>query len=185
MTRVGPIGPLIPPMIWIVDVPTRAEDISKRHHNRIVKEALRNTMARFHAEKIPDRFKQSARQRLDHAPRSERYKRYKRRKFRSTIDLVKTGRTQRWMTRAFKLRVGGTASGNNLKANLILTFPFKGGSGRFKKRTHQAVNIANMILEIQRFANEEPAILAAWFKEEYMKLADEFRSTRKRIRIQG
>ena len=183
MTRVGSIGPLLPPMIWVIETPTRPEDIAKRHHNRIAKQAVRNTMERFHREKVPDRFKQDARRRFKHFERSPKYKKFKLRRHQSTIDLVKTRRTKNWMTRAYKLRVGGSAGGGNLKATLILTFPFKGGSGRFKRRTRQSDKIGQMILEIQRFAADEPAILAEWFKEEYMKLVENFRSTRKRTRI--
>lgn len=177
------IGPLLPPFLWVIETPSRPEDLAKRHHNRLSKEALKNTIERFHRELFPDRFRQDARQKFDHFPRSPKYQKYKLRRYRSTIDLVKTGRTQRWMTRAYKLRIGGTAERGNLKATLTMNFPFKGGSGRFKKVTRQSQVIQKMILELQRFANHEPEILARWFKEEYMKLVDNFRSTRKRKRI--
>ncbi len=183
MTRVGTIGPLIPPMIWIIDIPTRAEDIAKRHHNRLAKAAIRDVMERFHREKVPDRFKQNARQRFKHFDRSPKYKKFKLRRHGSTRDLVKTGRTERWMTRAYKLTISGNATSGNLKANLSMRFPFKGGSGRSKKRTRQSDKMQKMIREIQRFADDEPALFATWLKEAYMKRVESFRSTRKRTRI--
>jgi hypothetical protein len=40
-----------------------------------------------------------------------------------------------------------------------------------------------MIIELQRFDEEDPKLLAAWFKELYMKKVDEHRARRKRVRI--
>lgn len=177
------IGPLLPPTVMILDIPTRPEDIAKRHHNRIVKDAAREMMERKHAKHTPEHFKQTNRRKYDHKPRSEKYKRTKLRQGRGITDLVYRGRTRSWMTRAYKLRMGGNAEAGTLNARLIYTFPFRGGTGRFRRRTHQSVNIQQMIKELQSFAPEEIPQLAEWFREAYMKGVEKFRAGRKRKRI--
>jgi hypothetical protein len=107
-------------------------------------------------------------------------------RYHSGIDMVKTGRTKRWMTSAYRLSVGGTAVANTLTAVLKLTFPFKGGSGRFRKwRGKPAIKIRRLILEMQRFAPDEPELLAGWFLEEYMRQVEEFRRGRQRKRVRS
>ena len=177
------IGPLLPPTVMVLDIPTRPEDIAKRHHNRIVKDAAREMMERKHEKHTPEHFKQTNRRKYNHKPRTEKYKRSKLRQGRGATDLVYRRRTQQWMTRAYKLRMGGNAEAGTLNAKLIYTFPFKGGTGRFKKRTRQAVGIEQMIKELQTFAPDETPQLAEWFLEAYMKGVEKFRGGRKRKRI--
>ena len=98
--------------------------------------------------------------------------------------VVKRGRTRQWMLSAYKLRIGGVAAAHTLTANMILTFPFKGGSGRFRKpQARGAITIEQMIRELQRFADDEPRMMAIWFREAYMRQVDAFRSNRKRLRV--
>lgn len=187
MQRVGPIGPLLPPIIFVIEIPTRPEDIAKRHHNKIVREAMQKTAEKHHAKHVPDHFKATNRQRYKHAPRGERYKKYKVKRYGSRTDLVKTGRTKDWMTRAYKIRIGGNAEAGTTKATLILTFPFKGGTGRFKdptnfKAAQAQKTIMQMKGEIETFADDEKARLAEWFGEFYMQGVEKFRGGRKRFR---
>lgn len=178
---------LIPPLVFVLDLPTRPEDISKRHHNRIVKDAARRMMERHHDENIPKHFKRDARRRYGYAPRNPKYTRWKQRKYGTGgLDMVKRGRTRQWMTSAYKLRMGGNAEAGTLKAQLILTFPFKGGSGRLRQPGGRGgIVIQQLIKEMQRFANDEPALLAGWFQEEYMRGVEQFRGNRKRVRKGG
>lgn len=181
------IGPLLPPMVFVIDIPTRPEDIAKRHHNKIVREAMQKTAEKHHAKHVPDHFKATNRQRYSHAPRSDRYKKYKLRKYHSRTDLVKTGRSKDWMTRTYKLRIGGNAESGTTKATLILTFPFKGGTGRFKdaqtfKAAQAQRTIQQMIKEMETFAADEKPRLAQWFLDFYMAGVEKFRHGRKRIR---
>lgn len=178
---------VLPNWIWVIEVPERAHDLATRYHNKYAKEAIRETMEKWHghgSKGFQKHYRRDARERYNHFPRTEKYKRYKARRFKSTLDHVKTGRSKRRMTTQYKFRAGGSASGGNLSATLILTFPFKGGTGRFRKEgTHQQFTIEKMILELQRFDEEDPKNLAQWFKEAYMKKVEQHRSKRKRIRI--
>ena len=181
------IGPLLPPMIFVIEIPTRPEDIAKRYHNKIVREAMTATAEQHHKKHVPDHFKATNRQRYNHAPRSKKYLAYKIKRFRHRTDLVLTGRTKDWMTRAYKLRIGGNAEAGTTKATMILTFPFKGGTGRFKdpqtfKAAQAQKTIQMMIREMETFADDEKKRLADWFLEYYMRGVEKFRSGRKRIR---
>lgn len=187
MQRVGPIGPLLPPIIFVIEIPTRPEDIAKRHHNKIVREAMQKTAEKHHAKHTPEHFKATNRQKYNHKPRSAKYMKYKLKRFRHRTDLVLTGRTKDWMTRAYKIRVGGNAEAGTTKATLILTFPFKGGTARFKDptsfRAAQAQKtIMQMKGEIETFADDEKTKLTEWFGEFYMKEVEKYRGGRKRIR---
>lgn len=186
----------LPKTIWIIDVPTRPDDLAKRWHNKFAKDALRETLERWH--KSPQGFKKhyrrDARQRYNHFPRSDKYKRFKARKYHSTIDHIKTGRSKHNMEHGGKVTISGTAEGKNLSATLTLRFPFKGGTGRARqnrrnnrfsvlKPTQQMVSIQKMIIELKRMDSEDPPLLARWFFEAYMKKVRDFRSNRKRIRV--
>lgn len=177
---------LFPNFIWVIEVPERPGDLARRYHNKYAKEALGEAVEKWHQHKqgFGEHFKQGNRQKFNHAPRTEKYKRYKLRRYRSIVDLIKTGRTQRRMLSQWKLRLGGSATGGNLNVTLVLTFPFKGGTGSFRKEgTHQQVTIENMIKELQRFDEDDPVLLAQFFGEFYWKKVESHRSTRKRIRI--
>lgn len=185
----------LPNFIWTIEVPERPADLAKRYHNQYAKEALREAIATWHESKqgFPKHFKRDARERYQHFPRDPKYKKFKARKYKSTVDLIKTGRTQRRMLSQYQMRAVGSAEGKNLNATLILTFPFKGGTGRFrndikrsKERQQQAVQnqqwIMRMKTELQRFDQDDPVLLAKWFGEFYMDKVNAHRAGRKRIR---
>lgn len=177
---------LIPQFSYLVEWP---QDIPERQHNVFAKQALRETLERYHRDRnaFPRKFKRGNRQLYGFQPRQEAYVKYKQKRWRQGgMDMVKRGRTRAWMNMAYKLRLGGTAVAKTLSATLVTTFPFKGGSGRFRKpQSRQAITIERMIQELQRFADDEPRLMAMWFYEAYMRQATEYRRTRKRIRIRG
>jgi hypothetical protein len=177
---------LIPKFVWVIDVPERSADLARRWHNKYAKEALRETIEKWHGHErgFKKHYRRDARQRYRHWPRTPRYLKYKQRKFKSTVDQVLTGRSRRKMTSEWRIRLGGSAEGKNLSGTLILRFPFKGGTGRFRHaNTHQAVTIDRLIIELQRFDEEDPGLLANWFLEAYMKKVNAHRAGRKRIRV--
>jgi len=175
---------LLPTFFYVFEWPN---DISDRRHNQFAKIAMRKVMERHHAEHVPRHFKRENARLYDHLPRKPKYVRYKQRRWgQGGMDLVKRGRTRQWMTSAYKLSVGGTAVARTLNATLKLTFPFKGGSGRFRKaQSRGSVTIQQMIAEMERFANDEPRKLAEWFLRYYMEQVEQFRATRKRRRTKG
>lgn len=177
---------LFPNFVWVIEVPQRSADLARRHHNKYAKEALGEAVEKWHQHKqgFPEHFTRAAREKFNHFPRTARYKRYKQRRYHSTIDLVKTGRTKRRMLSQWKLRLGGSATGGNLNVTLVLSFPFKGGTGSFRKEgTTQSVTIEKMITELQRFDEDDPELLAKFFGEAYWKRVEQHRASRKRIRI--
>jgi hypothetical protein len=185
----------LPKTVWLIEVPERAEDIAKRWHNKYAKDALRETVERWHGHErgFKKHWRRDARQRYNHFPRSEKYKKMKARVYHSTVDLIKTGDTKEKMTHEYKITASGTAEGRTLRASLILRFPFKGGTGRFRKprrptraslRAWAAIEtIQKMKIELQRMDEEDPELLAKWFLEAYMKKCRDHRASRKRIRI--
>lgn len=205
------IKDVLPKTIWVIDVPERPADLAKRYHNKYAKESLRETVDKWHGhhEGFRKHFRRDARERYNHFPRSEKYKRAKARgvkvdgrKYYSTTDLIKTGRTREQMLGKNKITVGGTAEGKNLRATLTLRFPFKGGTGRFRSLAvpknlaqmikqnkittaviHQALTIQKMRIELERFDEEDPRLLAQWFLELYMDKVRNHRGGRKRVRI--
>ena len=205
------ITEILPKTIWIIDVPMRQEDMAKRYHNKYAKEALRETLDHWHGapQGFRKHFQRDARERYHHFPRSEKYKRAKARgikvegkRYYSTVDLIKTGRTKELMLHNKRITVSGTADGKNLRGTIILRFPFKGGTGRFRnpsvpknlvqlikqdqlreKVIHQALTIQKMRIELERFDEEDPKLLARWFLERYMKKVAAHRGGRKRVRI--
>jgi hypothetical protein len=92
------------------------------------------------------------------------------------------------MENQYRLRIGGTAANNNLTANLILRFPFKGGTGKFYSRprgnrgTRAVITIQQMIKEMQAIHRDEVPKIAKWFHYEYMRLVENHRANRKRLR---
>lgn len=185
-TRVGSASNYIPQFAFLLEWP---EDISDRRHNQFAKQAMRVTLEKYHASKTGFRrhFTREGRRLYDYQPRKVQYEQWKQKKYgNGSIDMVKTGRTRQWMQSAYRLTVGGTAANRSLNGTLKLTFPFKGGSGRFRKaQSRGAITITRLILEMQRFADDEPRQLAADFHAEYMRQVDEFRRGRKRIRIRS
>lgn len=185
----------LPNFIWVIEVPERPSDLAKRWHNKYAKEALREAVEKWHGDKqgFAKHFRRDARERYQHFPRAEKYKQFKARKYKSTVDLIKTGRTKTRMLSQWKMQAGGSAEGGNLSATLILTFPFKGGTGRFRNDIQRSANrqrqaelnqrwILRMRTELQRFDEQDPLLLADWFKQFYMKKVDAHRAGRKRLR---
>lgn len=174
---------LVPRFAFLFEWP---EDISDRRHNVIAKEAMREVMQKYHDDKraFPRKFTRAGRKLYGYKPRNVKYERYKQQKYGTgSIDMVKRGRTRQWMTSAYRLTVGGTAAARTLNATLKTTFPFKGGSGSFRKsKARGALTIQQMIMELQRFADDEPRLMAQWFHEAYMRQVDQFRANRKRVR---
>lgn len=187
---------LFPNFIWVIDVPQRPGDLARRHHDRIAKEALREAVTKYHdvKEGFEKHWRRDARERYNHRPRDPKYLRWKQRRFKSSVDIKKSGRTERKMLSEWKLAAGGNASDKTLSVTLIVRFPFKGGTGRFRKdiarnpmRRDQAKQnqewILQMAKELQRFDEQDPVNLAKWFGEFYWRGVNAFRSGRKRIRI--
>lgn len=203
---------LLPKTIWIIDVPERPADLAKRYHNKYAKDALRDTLAWWHkhADGFRDHFERDNREKFRHFPRTEKYKRAKARgvlvegkRYYSTVDLVKTGRTKEKMLKEAKITASGTAEGKTLTGNIILRFPFRGGTGRFRRLhrvpqnlnqlirqnkvrdeiMHQAVTIQKMRIELERFDEGDPRLLAERFLREYMQRVEAHRGGRKKIKI--
>jgi hypothetical protein len=103
-----------------------------RIHNRAAKDALRKEGEHHHKERMPGHFKRSAHAKYGYKQRSPAYIRKKARRWRSTLDLVKTGRLRDEITKTPPvIRVGGKAAddeGNTGNLRLTLTMPFHVGA---------------------------------------------------------
>jgi len=106
--------------------------------------------------RIPNHFKQTNRNKYDHAERTEYTKALKRQRHGSITDLVKTGATRDHMT-SFrpKIRIGGAAVNKEgtglLSLTMELRFPFP---VRFDT-SERGVNMIQMASEIARWTDDE------------------------------
>ena len=172
-----------------IEVPTRPEDIAVRHHNRFVKDSLREVLKEHHAKRIPEHFKSSAHQKYGYARRNLKYMKAKNKRYGSSRDLVKTGRSEREMTNPAnaKITIGGAAEGGSrdINAKLTLRFPWKGGSGRFKRETplYQRVTAQQMVKEMQAMTDDERFAMATQFLALYWNRVSSFQGRRKRLRM--
>jgi len=172
-----------------IEVPSRPEDIAVRHHNRFVKEALREVLKEHHSKRIPGHFKTSAHQKYGYQRRNPKYMRAKARRHGSSRDLVKTGKSEQEMTNSANARItiGGSAEGgkNAINGKLTLRFPWKGGSGRFKRDTptYQRVTAQQMIKEMQAMTDDERLQMAVQFSALYWNRVSSYQGKRQRLRM--
>ena len=170
----------------IIDLPTRA-------HNKAGKEALHKELVLHHATRIPQHFKQAARGKYQYQPRTPGYKAKKKEVFRSITDLVRTGRTARWVRTMHQIRIGGTIAGRLTKnpknmtmrvtnpalvGNLIMRFPFPVSRDNSNPR---GVTIRQMADEITAVTQAEQAEIVAGFAKTYAAELNKYRGDRKLI----
>jgi len=163
-----------PQIEFVLTIPTRAEDMVQRVHNKIAKAALKHIIVLHHLRNIPRHFKRDARSRYGYAPRNPKYIRYKQRRYgQGGMDLVKTGASRTSMLATPpKIRMSGAAEGGKkgLSGTLWLRFAFKGGSGRFRAQgTKQEAVIKRLIDEVRRVLPSEGHELAVDMLREYMR----------------
>lgn len=173
--------------IATIDIPKLGELLkgnAARPHNKIAKNAVKHVLREHWSRRIPGHFQRSAHAKYHYATRSPRYRFYKQRKFGSSVDLVRSGRTREVMTSQFQIVIGGNAAGGTLTGKLILRFPFRGGTRRFRKPgSRQAVTIAQMAREIETFTPEEVSQINREVRDRYVFLVNETTGPRQRVQI--
>lgn len=162
----------IPTTEYSLSVPTRAEDMVLRRHNKFAKDALREVLVDHHADTLPRHFRREAHSRYGYAPRHPKYIRWKQKTFNTGgLDLVKTGESRKSMLATPPtIRMSGSAEGGKkeLSGKLLLRFSFKGGAGRFRKQgTRQERVVKQMIDEVKRILPSEGAAIATNFGKKY------------------
>lgn len=177
-----------PKIEFEISIPTRAEDMVLRNHNKFAKAALRHVLLTHHKRNIPKHFKRDARSRYGYTPRNPRYVRWKQKTFRQGgMDLVKTGASRRSMlNHPPKIRMSGAAEGGkrSLSGTLLLRFAFKGGAGRFRaKGSRQEKTVRQMIEEVRKVLPAEGHELAQDLLREYMRLVEAMPKRKRRRKI--
>jgi hypothetical protein len=163
-----------PRMEFEIGIPTRAEEMVLRTHNKFAKAALRHVLTTHHKRNIPRHFKRDARSRYGYAPRNAKYIKYKQRRWgQGGMDLVKTGASRDSMlSNPPTIRMSGSAEGGKreLSGTLILRFAFRGGSGRFRaQNTRQEKLVRQMHEEVRKILPAEGHELAQDLMDEYMR----------------
>lgn len=178
----------------VLEFPTRPEDMANgRLHNRFAKESLREAMAWLHATTMARRFEPGASGRYGYAQRTPKYLARKRRKFGHSTDLVYTGKTRDRMKRTYQTRIGGTGEGGDLKASLVMTFPFAEAaramakaraakSGKSAKIIRNA-RTAQLAKELSTFTDKEVKDTSEFFNIQYAEKVGAWRGRRRRIRM--
>lgn len=179
-----------PKMEFDIQIPTRAEDMVLRNHNRFAKAALRHVLETHHSRNIPKHFKRDARSRYGYAPRNPKYVRYKQKRYRQGgMDLVKTGASRdRMLQKPPKITMSGAAEGGkkSLSGSLRLRFAFYGGGTRFRALgSRQEKIVRQMHEEVRKVLPAEGHELAADLMKEYMRLVAAMpkRKRRRKIKI--
>lgn len=176
----------MPLLVCTLDVPSRAEDMAVRYHNKYAKEALFDAVVKWHGSEqgFKTRFKREAKTRFKHFERSQKYKAMKARKYHSTVDLIKSGDSKEQMLTRAQIQIGGTAEKGTLSVTIKMRFAFKGGTGRFRKgESRQALVIEKMIAEVSDCDEKDAELIAKWTLDGYMKRVKDHRSNRKRLRL--
>lgn len=157
---------------------------SKRAHNRIVKECVREVLTTHWRKRIPIHFTRPAHQKYGYAERNKRYRIRKQKKYGTSIDLVRTGRTRHAMTTQYRITVGGQASSGGVTGKLQLRFPFAGGTRRFKKPgSRQAITIEQMAREIETITPDEIREINDQVMAAYLKKLETDTSPRQRVKV--
>ena len=102
---------------------------SPRMHNRIVREQLDTELRLHHRLIMPGHFTQGAAARYGHMKRNPMYIRNKLRRYRTAIDLVRTGATKSAVLGNRTITISGAASSETLRGQLVMRLPFGGGTG--------------------------------------------------------
>lgn len=183
---------LIPTFQFVLEIDMWVEGLREREHNRLGKQAARETLEYHLKHHIPLHFKRNARHRYGYAKRDPKYVRYKQRRFKTGgMDLVKRGRSRKWVPRSAQIRVGGSATTNTLtKAKIVMRFPFAGGTGKRdarKRRTRGGIDLQQMILEVETFHPSELRKLRDVFVNSYFRQVNDLarRSKRRKITIRS
>lgn len=183
MARLNPI----PRLYLQLDIPLKPRLVAERHHNRMVREALKEVITAHHRFRIPKHFETEAHRKYGYKPRTLKYKKEKARRYHSVVDLVKTGKSKARMMASPRIVVTGSAEGGKspVTGKLVLKFDFAGGGGRRyrKKKSPQAVLIEQMHKEIQAMTPDEKREIASQFRRAYLQRWQIFNAGRKRIRV--
>lgn len=173
----------------LFEVPSRPEDIARRHHNRFAKEAMQAALLNFHHTLFPNRFKPGTQSKYVRKPRTLKYQKRKLDKYGHNTALVFTGKTRDSMTSPFGfevIRVGGAAAGGkkDLSGKITYRFKFRGGTGAERKgRRGAGVFPRDMVNELQTVTKEESTHIASQFLDAYWSRVEKYRGTRKRKRV--
>ena len=160
------------------------EDMT-REHKKSMNEAHRSTGYAHWKDNIPKHFRDSAAAIYGYNKRTPEYRRYKQRVYRSTVDLVKTGRTKR-ETRTTRPTVRATA----YKCTVIVKLPIVGGTGKLtdeaaiqrmsraglrrltkltQKRRQGQITVAKIVEEVRAVSKADVAHLQSVMATEYVK----------------
>lgn len=199
---------MIPRPVAQFTPPSRPEEMATRHHNKIVKDALRETLAEHHRLHTRLHFQKGGRHRYGYAPRSQKYLKRKQREKGHTIDMLYSGATRAEMTRPPRIQMSGAAEGGKkgIGGGYKLRFPFnkqlqanfeqrvkmaqrKGRSGASARVAAMQAARKNVVpqlrKEMERWAGDEVTWAARDFQARYLRMLNAFQGRRKRRRLPG
>lgn len=179
---------LLPRISAVLELPERPRDLAQRTHNRITKEAVRETLEYMHKTTIEDRFSAGAASKYEHFKRNPDYLKRKLKRKGSAIDLIYSGKTKRHMTgKNYQIRVGGSASGGDIKGTLSMKFPFAAQARKKalkKGERYRNARTVEMAKELSRFTDPQAKEAVAKFNEIYADKLRGVNAGRKRRKIQ-
>ncbi len=150
---------------YVLEIPESLVN-SPRIHNKLVREAIRESLEFHHRHTMPLHFKTAARERYSYMPRTDRYKARKMRKWKSRTDLVASGQSKEYILRNKTITISGSAANANVMGTLRTRFNFTGGTGR-SRGGRKGVTPAQMVKEVSVILPEEQQAIAAHVKYLY------------------
>lgn len=103
---------------------------SARNWNKHARVALREELEKHHRQRIPRHFRMGAHQLYGYMPRTAKTREFKRTHWRidPNLDLVRSGRTSRYIQQQYQItfggQFGGEAKGGTLQGRLKMPLPF-------------------------------------------------------------
>lgn len=166
---------MIPTMNITMELPDQLVK-SDALHVKYLKESLKEVAYLHWKQRIKKHFDQSARTKYHYAKRANSTIAKKLKLTGQNIDLVFTGRSKQKMLSEHKITAGGggrAGEGDARRAvvvKLMISFAFKGGSGRFRKaESRQATTVAQMRKEVATITSDEVKQIAAEAKRLYVQ----------------
>lgn len=178
----APVGGFIPEFSFLIEGPgmMMSSNALRIGHRAISKSAAKTTMQKHKLTRLKSHFKAGNWNKYEHMPRKQKYLQEKRKKGFSPIDLVKRGKTKRWMEGQYpNIRIGGTAD-TNLKVRLFLSYPFPVTAATDNKPG--SVTIDQMSTEVATWNHNDVKDAARDYQHFYVEELERWLATRPRHR---
>lgn len=160
-----------PPQVRVEGTFPRDPRLRVRDHQRLLRQAIRETLEEHHARHIPWHFEPFAHSKYGYHTRNPQYVARKVRMGLGNVDNVASGATRATVMNQYEITA--TSKGGRL----IMRLPFRGGTGRLRlwfgqtELSEQQQQVIRRIEEIRAIAPDESRYNAEFLNQRYAALA--------------